>query len=598
MKYNPRILKNRENGSHVIVLSEKDANELNLNEKPMLAEHPRLEGFYLFSGRKFREAVPERFNRLLEHNAREFGNERDFINTMVSKRLRALPHEENRFFINEALSNRLHLQSWGTTHYSRTGELAIAFFPKETGVNILNKCNGRSMEEFRKFLVILHSKYDNAFPVEAFHRPITMQGVINSWKRTIGSIENGSIPDKLGLYFHIPFCESKCEFCYCKSKVPGKNSIDEYLSALEEEILPFSGLFQGNDFHTMYFGGGTPGMLAADQLERLFETINGNFGFKRNKHFTFESTPYTLDRQKIRILKKNGVTRLSMGVQSLTPAVLRNISRKQDIMDIENAVKLARRAGIPFINLDLVAGLEGETVGSFLSTVEDVTRLSPDSIHIYRFYPSNTTIFRRKGKWIDDEWMKGMNEMILVAAKMLPERGYMQHPKCTEAFLRTPDSINSHDLNMIEYNSSVLGLGAYAESHAFGNLYYMNVSDDSSRRSYSGFRVDHMSEIRKYIITNLRFGVDINSFSGIFNVDIFKALGRELRQLVDNGLMAIENGRLVPKSSSVFEEYLTSTFLYGRDFMEKLRMRYHDQFERLSEIFIMDDFLCRGERRQ
>jgi oxygen-independent coproporphyrinogen-3 oxidase len=195
----------------------------------------------------------------------------------------------------------------------------------------------------------------------------------------------------LGLYLHIPFCRKRCKFCYFRVYTD-KNAgeIEGYLSALSREIDLYAdrpGLL-GRQFEFVYFGGGTPSYLSNDQLLRLIERINHRWRWDAAKEVTFECEPGTLKESKLRTIKEIGVTRLSLGVEHFDDEILSINGRAHKSPEIGRAYQWARE-----INIDLIAGMLGETDDKWKLAVEKAIAMDADSVTIYQMeVPYNTGI--------------------------------------------------------------------------------------------------------------------------------------------------------------------------------------------------------------
>jgi len=200
----------------------------------------------------------------------------------------------------------------------------------------------------------------------------------------------------LGLYLHIPFCRKRCKFCYFRVYTD-KNAgeIEGYLSALSREIDLYAdrpGLV-GRQFEFVYFGGGTPSYLSNEQLKRLIERINRRWRWDAAKEVTFECEPGTLKESKLRTIKEIGVTRLSLGVEHFDDEILSINGRAHKSPEIGRAYQWAREVGFPQINIDLIAGMLGETDDKWKMAVEKAIAMDPDSVTIYQMeVPYNTGI--------------------------------------------------------------------------------------------------------------------------------------------------------------------------------------------------------------
>jgi oxygen-independent coproporphyrinogen-3 oxidase len=187
--------------------------------------------------------------------------------------------------------------------------------------------------------------------------------------------------DRVGLYFHIPFCEVKCTYCHFAidpSRPPGERQ-ERYLQALLAEIEKTPSA----PADTVYFGGGTPSLLALDRLQRLLAGIRRAFPLSPDAEVTLEANPRDLDRGGYEALRSMGVTRLSLGVQSLDDAVLVEMGRVHSAEDAFQAVEWARSAGFDNLSVDLILGWPGETGERFERNLTGVLGMSPEHVSVY-----------------------------------------------------------------------------------------------------------------------------------------------------------------------------------------------------------------------
>jgi oxygen-independent coproporphyrinogen-3 oxidase len=201
---------------------------------------------------------------------------------------------------------------------------------------------------------------------------------------------------RLGLYLHIPFCRKRCKFCYFRVYTDkNADEVEVYLSALSREIDLYARRpgFGDRQFEFVYFGGGTPSFLSNAQLERLIERINHNWTWEAAKEVTFECEPGTLKQSKLQTIKKIGVTRLSLGVEHFDDEILSSNGRAHKSPEIFRAYEWIREVGFKQVNIDLIAGMLGETDDKWKMAVEKAIAMDPDSVTIYQMeVPFNTTI--------------------------------------------------------------------------------------------------------------------------------------------------------------------------------------------------------------
>ena len=190
------------------------------------------------------------------------------------------------------------------------------------------------------------------------------------------------------LYISIPFCPSRCNYCsfVSQSIEKAKHLIGDYVDLLCEEIKITAEVAKnlGLTLETVYMGGGTPTTLSASQMAQVLKTVNDSFDMSNCREFTVEAgRPDTITREKLLAIKENGVTRISINPQTLNDDVLNIIGRRHSAQDTINAFNLARECGFDNINMDLIAGLNGDYYDSFVNTLDKVRELTPESITIH-----------------------------------------------------------------------------------------------------------------------------------------------------------------------------------------------------------------------
>jgi oxygen-independent coproporphyrinogen-3 oxidase len=200
----------------------------------------------------------------------------------------------------------------------------------------------------------------------------------------------------LGLYLHIPFCRKRCHFCYFRVYTD-KNAreVEDYLSLLarEWELYDQTRALEGRPLDFVYFGGGTPSFLSTRQLQRLVSRLSGARSWTTAEEVTFECEPGTLTESKLAAIRDMGVTRLSLGVENFDDRILELNGRAHRSPEIEVSYRYARSLDFPQINVDLIAGMLGETDANWRDCVRRTLELAPDSVTIYQMeLPYNTTI--------------------------------------------------------------------------------------------------------------------------------------------------------------------------------------------------------------
>ena len=191
------------------------------------------------------------------------------------------------------------------------------------------------------------------------------------------------MPDKLGIYIHIPFCRSKCDYCDFYSLAGREAQMDQYQKALLAHLKETAPLAHDFPVDSIYFGGGTPSYYGAKRLKELLSHLHKLFQVEKDAEITVECNPDSVDLKSLRTLRKAGVNRLSLGMQSAQPEELRRIHRIHTPQQTNQAVEAARKAKFTNLSLDLIYGLPGQTMDSWKATVEHALSLIPQHLSCY-----------------------------------------------------------------------------------------------------------------------------------------------------------------------------------------------------------------------
>lgn len=201
-------------------------------------------------------------------------------------------------------------------------------------------------------------------------------------------IRASSRPNSVSLYISIPFCPSRCSYCTFTSHSVEKAAklIPQYVELLCGELKDIAVFIDEIGLHleTVYMGGGTPTVLTAKQLDRVLSTVNESFDMTGVRELTVEAgRPDTITAEKLAVLKKNGVGRISINPQTMDDEVLAAIGRKHTAEDVKNAFALAKTFGFDSINMDLISGLPGDNMEKFRKTIAEVIAMNPDNITLH-----------------------------------------------------------------------------------------------------------------------------------------------------------------------------------------------------------------------
>lgn len=215
--------------------------------------------------------------------------------------------------------------------------------------------------------------------------------------------------DGYSLYIGIPFCPTTCLYCSFTSYpiAQWKKRVNDYLDALFREIDFVAQAYQDKVLDTVYIGGGTPTTLEADALDRLLSRIRERFDFRHVTEFTVEAgRADSITRDKLDVLKKHGVTRISVNPQTMKDETLKMIGRQHTVAQVRDAFALARAAGFDNINMDIILGLPGELEADVQNTVDEIARLNPDSLTVHSLAIKRAS---KLSQWIEENGIASLN---------------------------------------------------------------------------------------------------------------------------------------------------------------------------------------------
>lgn len=205
-------------------------------------------------------------------------------------------------------------------------------------------------------------------------------------KREKRILQNIDYENGYSMYIGIPFCPTTCLYCSFTSYPFGKwaKRADEYVDAVEKEIKWTAEAFKDKKLNTVYFGGGTPTTLTATQLDRLLTCVEKHFDFSHLQEYTVEAgRPDSITREKLEVLKKHNVGRISINPQTMKQETLNLIGRHHTVDQIKEVFAMARELGFDNINMDLILGLPGETIDDVRNTMEELKEMAPDNITVH-----------------------------------------------------------------------------------------------------------------------------------------------------------------------------------------------------------------------
>jgi coproporphyrinogen III oxidase-like Fe-S oxidoreductase len=363
----------------------------------------------------------------------------------------------------------------------------------------------------------------------------------------------------LGVYVHIPFCRKRCHFCYFKVYTDKKSDeIAQYLDTVTEELRlysrkPFIG---GRKPSFIYFGGGTPSFISTRQLSTLVEAMKRHLPWDEAEEVAFECEPGTLTESKLRVIKELGVTRLSLGIENFDDEILKLNGRAHLSKEIARSYDFARSIGFPQINIDLIAGMIGETESNWKECVRKTIELSPDSITAYQMeVPYNTTMFAD---------MKVSGDQVAPVASWAKKRAWVKYAfaelekagyTISSAYTAVKDPSKARFLyrDLLWQGADMVGVGVASISHV-GGVHFQNHHEIGPyiERVESGalpiYRAleptDEERMIREFILQMKLGYVPQDYFRNKFGVDVGQRFSPQLIDLQERGFLEITPERL------------------------------------------------------
>jgi oxygen-independent coproporphyrinogen-3 oxidase len=286
----------------------------------------------------------------------------------------------------------------------------------------------------------------------------------------------------LGIYLHIPFCRKRCHFCYFKVYTDKNASeVEGYLDTAIQELTIYSekAFIGGRKPRFIYFGGGTPSYISSRQLTSLVERMKRLLPWDEAEEVAFECEPGTLTEGKLRAIRDLGVTRLSLGIENFDDEILKINGRAHTSKEIGPAYRFARSIGFPQINVDLIAGMVGETTANWRECVRKTIEMDPDSVTIYQMeVPYNTTIFKE---------MKVMGQSVAPVATWKTKRDWVRYAfaelenagytvRSAYTAVKNPEKTRFAYTDLLWSGADMIGLGVASFSHVQG-VHFQNEHD-------------------------------------------------------------------------------------------------------------------------
>ncbi len=344
----------------------------------------------------------------------------------------------------------------------------------------------------------------------------------------------------IGIYLHIPFCRSKCPYCDFYSFSGKQNQIDKYTKVLNEKILSSASTLQSKG-DTLYFGGGTPSTLGAENITKLVDTCKKSL-LTENAEITVECNPYGLDEKFFEALYNCGVNRISLGLQSAVDKERRILGRLSDRIQVENAVKTAQKVGFENITLDVMLGVPNQTETSLNETLDFCVSLGVPHISAYILkLEENTHFYRNREKYsFPDEDMTA--DLYLQMCEKLENNGITQYEISNFAKKGFESQHNLKYWRCEEY----LGLGPSAHSFLEGKRFYFDRDFKAFMNGSLPIQDGIGGDFTEYAMLNLRLceGLQNQRVIDRFGHSIPNEIYEKSKIFVRNGFMIADDNKL------------------------------------------------------
>lgn len=445
-----------------------------------------------------------------------------------------------------------------------------------TAATLIATTEEPSNERLEEILAAPYTAYSYSYPHKSAYAALTPPvSLADAWRH--------EPRDSLFLYAHVPFCEMRCGFCNLfAASQPGEDLVEEYLRAVARQARAVRESLGSARFVRMAFGGGTPTALAPRQLDVLFDACRREFGADPHEiACSVETSPATADVARLELLAARGVDRVSLGVQSFVPEEAGRMGRPQATADVYAALECIRAVNIPALCIDLIYGVEGQTVESWRHSLKAALRFSPEELFLYPLYVRPQTGLARVGS----RFATARDELYRAGRDWLLEHGYRQvSMRC----FRSPSARDENELAYCCQRDGMVGLGCGARSYTAGLHYssrfavnqvgvreiladWVAKTEADFATAQHGVRLSPDEQRRRYLILSLlpASGLDRNDYAVRFGGDAcehFPLLG----ELAACGLLKATPDRLMLTSEGLARSDAIGPALYSPAFFRRL----------------------------
>lgn len=354
----------------------------------------------------------------------------------------------------------------------------------------------------------------------------------------------------LGLYLHFPFCVRKCLYCDFLSAPADEDTKRLYARALVREIRAYGETAGNRTVSTVFLGGGTPSVMPADSLSAVMKAVHDTFHVEKDAEITIEVNPGTISESLLSFCF-NYINRVSLGLQSVHEEELKALGRIHTYGQFLSGYEALREAGIKNINIDLMSGIPGQTVGGFTETLNAAADLSPEHISAYSLIVEKGTPFyemKNAGKLDlpDEDAERGMYHL---TKKLLALRGYRQYEISNYARPGFECRHNVRYWRRGDYLGFGIGAASFLDRTRWKNTsrlsYYLDHSASPRDITEDIEELSVKDEVEEFMFLGLRMndGITAEAFKKAFSLDLLSVYGETLEKYEKEGLMEHSGGR-------------------------------------------------------
>jgi oxygen-independent coproporphyrinogen III oxidase len=376
----------------------------------------------------------------------------------------------------------------------------------------------------------------------------------------------------ISLYVHVPFCSGLCSYCHYYKIIGRANLVDSYLSAIANELSHYKAVSSGLRAETIYVGGGTPSFLTPPQIERLFEEIRRSVEVSENAEISFEVHPEHAHSELFGCLRRVGVNRINIGVESFDDSVLISENRRHTAQQAIDAINLAREYGFENTNVDLIYGLPHQTIDGWLNSLGTATALMPASVCAYYLRIKETTPMF---KWYQSRPQEFPSEddvllMHISTLECTARCGFNQY--IVDWFFRDERFFHRYQMHNWQTTdtTSLLGIGPSAYSYVDGVQYYnvndlgeyvLRMTESKSPIEKGEILTSEVERVRRALMLGLKCNISRSYFRDVYGFDVVECFDEEMRLLSDLELIEIDSELVrLTKAGTLFADEIGQLF--------------------------------------